>query len=238
MQLARNRVPGLVVTEHWWELPLDHREPDGEQIGVFAREVVAQEKADKGFPWIVFFNGGPGLGCCRPLDKSGWIKRASEEFRVLLLDQRGTGRSTAVDAESVTARGDAEAQAAFLCHFRADAIVRDAELIRRELSVERWSVLGQSFGGFCVMNYLSFFPGSLKEALITGGVPPLDRSVDHVYRATYRRMLDRNRIFYDRYPQDVERVYERCSAGSRWRTYGFPQGTGSRAAAFGCLAAS
>ena len=39
-------------------------------------------------------------------------------------------------------------QAAYLTHFRADSIVRDCELIRQELGVERWSILGQSFGGF------------------------------------------------------------------------------------------
>lgn len=34
-------------------------------------------------------------------------------------------------------------------------VVHDAELIRRELGIEQWSVLGQSFGGFCVTAYLS-----------------------------------------------------------------------------------
>ncbi len=52
--------------------------------------------------------------------------------------------------------------------------------------MERWSVLGQSFGGFCVVNYLSQAPDGLAEAFITGGLPPLDRHPDDVYRATYR----------------------------------------------------
>ena len=97
-------------------------------------------------------------------------------------------------------------QAEYLTHFRADSIVRDAELIRRELGVERWSVLGQSFGGFCVVTYLSQAPDGLAEAFITGGLPPLDRHPDDVYRATYGRMLDRNRRYYERYPQDRGRV--------------------------------
>jgi pimeloyl-ACP methyl ester carboxylesterase len=215
VRLATNRIPGLVLTEHEWELPLDHAQPDRESIRVFAREVVAQEKTDQNLPWLVFFQGGPGAGGPRPLEKSGWIKRASEEFRVLLLDQRGTGRSTPVSAESITALGNAEAQAAYLRHFRADAIVHDAELIRQELDVERWSVLGQSFGGFCVTTYLSFFPEVLREALITGGLPPVERTPDEFYRATYRRMIDRNRRFYERYPQDAPRaaeIYRRLEA--------------------------
>ncbi len=54
----------------------------------------------------------------------------------------------------------------YLTHFRADSIVRDAEHIRRELGVERWSVLGQSFGGFTSMTYLSLAPEGLREAII------------------------------------------------------------------------
>ena len=50
-----------------------------------------------------------------------------------------------------------------MTHLRADGIVRDAELIRQELGVERWSILGQSFGGFCAMTYLSFAPDGLRD---------------------------------------------------------------------------
>jgi pimeloyl-ACP methyl ester carboxylesterase len=84
--------------------------------------------------------------------------------------------------------------------------VRDAEAIRAELGVERWSVLGQSFGGFCVMNYLSTAPEGLREAFVTGGLAPVGRHVDDIYRATYERMLERNRRYYERYPDDRARV--------------------------------
>ncbi len=84
--------------------------------------------------------------------------------------------------------------------------MRDAELIRAELGSPPWSVLGQSFGGFCVTCYLSLAPEGLREALITGGLPPLERGPDDVYRATYRILLDKNRAFYERYPEDRDRV--------------------------------
>jgi pimeloyl-ACP methyl ester carboxylesterase len=122
---------------------------------------------------------------------------------VLLLDQRGTGRSSPFG--KLEGMSPAQ-QADYLAHFRADAIVWDAELIRRELRVERWSVLGQSFGGFCVTRYLSAAPDGLAEAFFTGGLPPLDRHPDDVYRATYRRVLERNHAYYERYPDDRERV--------------------------------
>jgi len=98
------------------------------------------------------------------------------------------------------------AQAEYLAQFRADAIVRDAEWIRRELGVERWSVLGQSFGGFASMTYLSIAPGGLREAFLTGGLSPIGRPVDDIYRATYVRLIEKNRAYFDRYPGDRARV--------------------------------
>ena len=97
-------------------------------------------------------------------------------------------------------------QADYLAHFRADSIVRDAEWIRRELGVDRWSVLGQSFGGLCVITYLSLAPEGLREALVTGGIPALGPRIDEVYTSTYERVLERNRRYYERYPADRERV--------------------------------
>src|SRR5207244_3437110 len=88
----------------------------------------------------------------------------------------------------------------------ADAIVRDVELLRAQLGVQRWSVLGQSFGGMCVTAYLSHAPDALREALITGGLPPLGRPVDDVYALTYALQRERNERLYARYPGDRERV--------------------------------
>jgi pimeloyl-ACP methyl ester carboxylesterase len=118
----------------------------------------------------------------------------------LLLDQRGTGRSSPV---GVLSGLDSPAQAEYLTHLRADSIVRDAELVRQELGVERWSIMGQSFGGFCVLTYLSFFPDALREAIVCGGLAPIDRPPDDVYERTYRRVLERCARYYERYPVTV-----------------------------------
>jgi pimeloyl-ACP methyl ester carboxylesterase len=195
---------GLTFVEHEFSLPLDHARPDGVRIGVFAREVVAPGGSD--LPFLVYFQGGPGFEASRPTVSPAdpvWLPRAVTDYRVLLLDQRGTGRSTPIGAlPGLTASEQAE----YLAHFRADSIVRDAETIRRELGVERWSVLGQSFGGFCVTAYLSLAPEGLREAFITGGLPPLGPRIDDVYRATYARTLARGHAYYERYPGDRARV--------------------------------
>src|ERR1700755_1482556 len=175
------RTHGLVLTEHEFSVPLDHSRADGAAIGVFAREIADPDGTDR--PFLVFLQGGPGFEGARPTrhpTSPGWLDRALQDFRVLMLDQRGTGRSTPVGALPGLSAAE---QAEYLTHSRADSIVRDAVLIRAELGVERWSVLGQSFGGFCVVSYLSLAPEGLREAFVTGGLAPVGRHTDELYRA-------------------------------------------------------
>lgn len=207
-------VPGLVLVEHEFEVSLDHGDPGGEQITVFAREVADPGGRDR--PFLVYLQGGPGFEAPRPTGvprSPGWMERALRDYRVLMLDQRGTGRSSPVGSLSGLT---AEQQADRLTHFRADSIVADAELIRQRLGVQTWSLLGQSFGGFCALRYLSVAADGLREAFFTGGVPPVGRPIDEIYATTFTTMRERNRRYYDRYPCDRDRVlalHELAAAG-------------------------
>lgn len=202
------RIGGLALRDHWFDAPLDHDRPDGEQIRVYAREVRSVTDTDPDRPWLLFLQGGPGHNAPRPTDGSGWLGRAVQEFRVLLLDQRGTGRSTPVTASTLAARGGPASQADYLARFRADSIVADAEVIRRRLLGEggTWSVLGQSFGGFCILHYLSVAPDALSAAYITGGLGPLTATADDVYRATYQTVRAKNEAYHAAFPDDRERL--------------------------------
>jgi pimeloyl-ACP methyl ester carboxylesterase len=203
------RQPGTVLFDRSFTVPLDHARPDGDQIRLFAREVVAADKAGDDLPWLVFLQGGPGFGSPRPVGRDGWLDRALKDYRVLLLDQRGTGRSTPANRRTLARLGSARAQADYLALFRADAIVADAELVRGQVTGGRpWTVLGQSFGGFCAVSYLSLVPGGLSGALITGGLPGLDVSADEVYRATYPLVAQKNAEHYARYPGDAEQAIQ------------------------------
>ncbi len=198
------RLGGLQLTDHHFQVPLDHSGPDGEQLALFAREV--SRRGGEDLPFLVFFQGGPGFEATRPMEHAGWIKRALEGHRVLLLDQRGTGRSSAVDAEILAGFGSPGAQAERLALYRADNIVRDAEAIRLALlePEANWSVLGQSFGGFCVATYLSFAPEHLDAAYITGGLPPMGAGADAVYTATFKTLATKNAALFERFPDDSE----------------------------------
>ncbi|MYS82920.1 alpha/beta fold hydrolase [Embleya scabrispora] len=200
------RIPGMALIDHTFTVPLDHSRPDGPTIEVFAREVVDPTASDKQRPWLCFLQGGPGGKAGRPNRAVGWLQRALRTHRVLLLDQRGTGRSTPI-TPSLAARTAPEALAGLLRHMRADAIVADAEFIRRRLcGDEPWETLGQSYGGFITLAYLSRAPEGLKSCYVTGGLIGLDCTAEDVYHRTYPRVRAKNAEYYARYPDDVEAV--------------------------------
>ena len=141
------RVPGAILTEREHTVPLDHASPDGPTITVFTREVAAPDGERPAVPPLP--PGRPGLrgdAADEPavrLDEAG----ASPDYRVLLLDQRGTGRSTPVGRSIPGDTPEEQADVPDPLPRRLDRPRRGADP-RASSGVERWSVLGQSFGGF------------------------------------------------------------------------------------------
>ncbi|QCR52199.1 aminopeptidase [Brachybacterium sp. SGAir0954] len=221
-------LPGLHLTDLTLPVPLDHADPASPRIELFARIVTAPGGED--LPYLVYLQGGPGSEAPRPLDASTppWLPRALREFRVVMLDQRGTGRSTPVGLDSPLPEGAADGaatlreaspqqQAEYLTHFRADAIARDAELLREHLGAERWSLLGQSFGGFTALRYLSAHASSVETALFTGGLPSVGPDMEAAYRLTWEGMAVRSERYWDRFPGDRDRfraLADRAAAGT------------------------
>lgn len=205
---ARHEYRGVRTAEHFFEVPLDHFSEDGsggETITVFAREYVSADhsaEAAAELPWLLYLQGGPGGRGNRFPSLGGWSKAAAKDFRILMLDQRGTGLSSPIDRNTLPLRGNDADQADYVAHFRADSIVADAEAIRQALGSAPWTIYGQSYGGFCALTYLSFAPEGLREVLVTGGLAPLAGPADRVYQATFRRVAARNAEYFSWYPED------------------------------------
>lgn len=204
----------LSARDLWVDVPLDWSEAGGGDgadsggatIRVFAREVVDASKRGEDLPLLVFLQGGPGGKSPRPFDREGWLASAVKRFRVILPDQRGTGRSTPVSGAEF-ANLTAEEGARRLSLHRADSIVRDFEALReKHFPGRQWWTLGQSYGGFLTLQYLSHFPDSIVASAITGGLPGLDADPAEVYARTFPRMIEKNAQFRDRYPHLVARI--------------------------------
>ena len=206
-------LPGIRVTDRRTTVPLDWSRPDGETIGLFVRELVDPENDRPDLPLLTYLQGGPGGANPRPLGRDGWIDEALRDYRVVLVDQRGTGASTPVDQHVVAERGSGAAGAEFLAHFRADSIVRDLEHVRKSMyEGRRWATLAQSFGGWITLTYLSFAPEGLAASYICGGVPGTPPRAADVYRRTFDRVAAKTAELYRRYPGDAERVSEIADA--------------------------
>lgn len=105
---------------------------------------------------ILIINGGPGM------NSDGFASIAQElakmNFKTIIYDQRGTGKSLLekVDAENLT----------------MDLMVNDIENLRRHLQIEKWIVFGQSFGGMMATYYASKHPETIEKLIFSasGGV--------------------------------------------------------------------
>lgn len=221
-------LPGLHLRDITLPVPLDHADPASPTLELFARVVTAPGGEDR--PYLVYLQGGPGSEAPRPLapGSTPWLPRALREHRVVMLDQRGTGRSTPVGPDTALPEGAIDGaatlreatpaqQAHYLTHFRADAIVADAELLREHLEVETWSLLGQSFGGFTALRYLSAAATGVEKALFTGGLPTIGPDMDAVYTTTWHGMIGRSERFWERFPEDRERFRRLADAADAGR---------------------
>ncbi|WP_311258373.1 alpha/beta fold hydrolase [Microbacterium sp. WCS2018Hpa-9] len=196
----------IVARDLWTTVPLDWNNPDGETIEIFAREFVAAEHRNDDLPLLLHLQGGPGGKGPRPVRRDSWVATALSRFRLIVPDQRGTGRSTPLSG-SMFAPMSAKESARLLSLYRADSIVRDFEALRATHFDDRqWWTLGQSYGGFLTLHYLSHAPEAVVASVIAGGLPSLDPDPAEVYRRTFPRVQEKNTLFRERAPHLVDRI--------------------------------
>lgn len=99
-------------------------------------------------PAFLYLHGGPGESCYDFSFHQG--ERLGKDLFVVAIDQRGVCRSDAIE------EGEP---------FGFQDLVEDCESLRRELGIDRWSVLGHSFGGFLALAYGSQYPDSIDSLI-------------------------------------------------------------------------
>lgn len=121
----------------------------------------------EGKPAVVL-HGGPGSGCMP------WHRRLfdSGAYRVVLFDQRNCGRSTP----------HASALSTDISNNTTSNLVADIELLRRHLSVDRWLVLGGSWGSTLALAYAERHPDRVTEMILFGVTTGRRQEFDWLFR--------------------------------------------------------
>ncbi|EED16389.1 proline iminopeptidase, putative [Talaromyces stipitatus ATCC 10500] len=210
---------------HVRAVPLDYSKPESRTIRLFARTatrysnpIVPSTAAKKVQPpFLVFFTGGPGAGNPAPQESPITSFMIDYGYDIVYLDYRGTGNSSPISAETLELIGGPTEQAQYPRLFRADALVKDCEVVRQCLTdnyppeLKKWTIFGQSFGGAVSLNYFSFYPEGVRECFITAGLGSLRTQPEELYARMYKRVIKRNKDYYAKYPADVGLVKDVAS---------------------------
>jgi proline iminopeptidase len=110
---------------------------------------------------LLVLHGGPGLDHHEFAD---YLDPLTERgVRLVLVDQRACGRSSRPPPAT----------------WRLERYAQDVVMLARALGLERYAVLGHSFGAFVALQAAVDFPGTSAATVISGGVPS-GRFLEHV----------------------------------------------------------
>ena len=150
------RLRGQPVNEHLDDILYPPIEPyeTGELIVGDGNRVYWEQSGHPDGKPVVFLHGGPGAGT------SAWHRRFfdPERYRIILFDQRGSGRSTPHASDP-----DAD-----LRHNTTWHLVADMELLRRNLGIAQWQVFGGSWGSALALAYAQSHPDAVSELVLRG----------------------------------------------------------------------
>jgi proline iminopeptidase len=134
----------------------------------------------------VVLHGGPGSGCI-PGHRRFF---SPDRYRIVLFDQRGSGRSTPSAADASTE----------LTHNTTDHLLADLEQLRQHLGVDRWLVFGHSWGTTLGLAYAETHPQRVS-ALVLAAVCTTRRSeIDWLYHGVGRFLPEQWERFRDAVP--------------------------------------
>jgi len=186
-RLDAPRLPAVLAFCAELVVPEDRSRPDGPQLELFVARVPALAAVPKPDP-LVLIAGGPGQSA---VDLYLQMRRAFEPVRierdVVLLDQRGTGRSAdgfechltenaAFDTNEIDELRDAinrclaelERDPHF---FSTEPAVGDLDALREALGVEQWNLYGISYGTRVAQRYAARYPERVRAMILDGVVP-------------------------------------------------------------------
>ena len=161
-------------------VPVDASRPEGRSISLHVAVIPATRQPARGA--LFYLEGGPGGVATDAAVKVDEVFANVSEYRdLVLVDQRGTGRSHALVCPEEHVRAtDADAVAAYFrrCFARlggearmltSEAAADDIERVRQVLGYQRIDIFGSSYGATLAQLYASRHPGSVRTVTLDGG---------------------------------------------------------------------
>jgi pimeloyl-ACP methyl ester carboxylesterase len=166
----------------------DAARPAGRQIDLHVARVPAINRRKQPDPLFVLA-GGPGMAATDFYAAvAPAFARIARDRDIVLLDQRGTGRSNALTCElgedallhatpEVIAAETARCLAALapradVAFYTTSLAVRDLDRVRAALGYERVNLYGVSYGTRVAQHYVRRFPQRVRAVILDGVVPP------------------------------------------------------------------
>ena len=118
---------------------------------------------------IIAVNGGPGLSHAYMIQNNLWQKIAQHRL-VVFYDQRGTGASKHTQPRAPQTM---------------DAQIADLEAVRAALHLNRFALLGDSFGGLIAMAYTETHPEHVAKLILSDSPPPKITDMVHLLPQTF-----------------------------------------------------
>lgn len=190
------RLPGVEHAARCGRLerPLDPADAASPRITIRWAVLPALARRPAADP-LVFFAGGPGQGAVDLADRvQALLARFGARRDLVLVDLRGTGGSAPLDcpalddpqrplAEALDARRSeaalrdcraalARTPAGDLTKYGTALAVQDVEAVRAALGIERWNLVGVSYGTRAALEYLRQFPQRVRRVVLDGVAPP------------------------------------------------------------------
>lgn len=170
----------------WLTVPLNRDAPQGEQLKLHVAVIPALRLRAARDPLFVL-SGGPGQAAGDfYLSISPALARVRRDRDIVLIDQRGTGRSNRLDCAfpdesefATVGPEDLEAQArACLAALASDPryyttsiAVRDLDEVRSALGYEQLNLYAISYGTRVAQHYIRRYPDRVRSAILDGAVP-------------------------------------------------------------------
>ena len=173
--------------------PLDPAQPQGTQIDVHFAVLPALARHKRADP-VFFLAGGPGQSAIALAGVlAGQWSRLGARRDLVFVDQRGTGRSAALEcslpdlhrplaelADMQAARARLAACRAELAklphgdlrHYSTAVAMQDLDAVRRALGAQRINLVGGSYGTRAGLEYMRQFPQAVRRAVLDGVAPP------------------------------------------------------------------